>query len=163
MGKASISEYIKQIAGTFDQIISVKVTAVNYPFFDGELITGEILQNIRLVAEEFDKVFVLIPQIDSNVIVGMVDAQNGILLLASDIDEVYLRGTEHGGLVKVSELVDKLNNLENQVNDILTTLKNTTIPLAPSGTYPFAPLYASINNLTPTQIADIENDKVKHG
>jgi hypothetical protein len=163
MGKASISEYIKQIAGTFDQIISVKVTAVNYPFFDGELITGETLQNIRLVAEEFDKVFVLIPQIDSNAIVGMVDAQNGILLLASDIDEVYLRGTEHGGLVKVSELVDKLNNLENQVNDILTTLKNTTIPLAPSGTYPFAPLYASINNLTPTQISDIENDKVKHG
>lgn len=103
------------------------------------------------------------PVIDSLVIIAPMNETRYYVAMYSEIDTVWLRGSTHGGLVKVSELVDKLNNLENQCNDILTTLKNTTIPLAPSGTYPFAPLYASINNLTPTQVADIENQNCKHG
>lgn len=103
------------------------------------------------------------PAIDSLVIIAPMNETRYYVAMYSEIDTVWLRGSTHGGLVKVSELVDKLNNLENQCNDILTTLKNTTIPLAPSGTYPFAPLYASINNLTPTQISDLENENCKHG
>lgn len=78
--------------------------------------------------------------------------------------EVHLNGNTYGGLVKVQECANKIASLEQVVNSILTALKTTSIPLAPSGTYAFAPLYASINLITPvTTKNDLENTKVKHG
>lgn len=85
------------------------------------------------------------------------------VLLYSYIDEITFLDGSYGGVVKVADLVTKINALENQVNSILTTLKSTSIPLAPSGTYPFASLYASLSNLNTTTAADLENTKVKHG
>lgn len=78
-------------------------------------------------------------------------------------DVIEFNDGSNGGLVKVKELVEKINSLENQLNTILSTLKATTIPLAPTGTYPFLPLYSNIQPILPITLeADIKNDKVKH-
>lgn len=77
---------------------------------------------------------------------------------------VLLNGDGNGGLVKVKECADKIKAVEQLVNNILQVLQTTTIPLAPSGTYPFAPLYASITPISPlTSSNDLENKNVKHG
>jgi hypothetical protein len=60
------------------------------------------------------------------------------------------------------KLVDRVNTLENQVNSILNILKTTTIPLAPAGTYPFAPLYLNVNPLTNTKVDDVSDKKITH-
>jgi hypothetical protein len=47
------------------------------------------------------------------------------------------------------------------VNTILDTLKTIVIPLAPSGTYPFAPLFTTINDLPAQNKSDLEETKIK--
>lgn len=116
---------------------------------------------VRLMSIVDDGVLI-IPKVDSIVCVLQSDKNDPIIVQFSEVEKIIFMGGEHEGLVKVVELKNKLNAVENQLNNILTTLKNTTIPLAPSGTYPFAPLYASLNNLTPTQQSDIENTLIKH-
>ena len=107
---------------------------------------------------------VQIPKVDSLVLVAKINNQieNRFVVAFSEVEEVLFFNGENGGLVKVADLKTKLNNLENKVNELITTLKGIVIPLAPSGTYPFAPVFASTTSLTPTEEADIKNDKVKH-
>lgn len=100
----------------------------------------------------------------SNITKYYIIGDNGNYIELKDDGTLLINGDSFGGLVKVQELTNKINALENLVNNILVTLKNTTIPLAPSGTYPFSPLYTALSNITPiTQQSDIENTKVKHG
>jgi len=70
-----------------------------------------------------------------------------------------------GGLVKVIQLTQKLNNLENLVNDFISKYNSHThILTLTTGTGTAAPTTTTEPaTLTPTQQADIENTKVKHG
>lgn len=125
-----------------------------------------------------------IPAIGSFVIVGFLKKKDAspFVIWCSNFEKYYIvgdggniiefkndgtiliNGDDEDGLVKVNDLVTKINALENLVNTILSTLKATVIPLAPSGTYPFASLYASANTISPlTNKAALENIKVKHG
>ena len=70
-------------------------------------------------------------------------------------------GGNNDGMVLINALTTKINNLETLVNNILAVLKATVIPLAPSGTYPFASLYAAYSALSPTHKSDIENTQIK--
>lgn len=108
--------------------------------------------------------FVVIPKVDSLVVVTMLSNEDGHVTMFSAVEEIQLNGKNFGGLIKIEKLVDKVNALENLVNNLLTTLKNTSITLAPSGTYPFAPLYAAFNSISPiTNKSDLENTTVNHG
>jgi len=72
-------------------------------------------------------------------------------------------GGEFGGLVKVVELTQKLNDLENKVNEIITTFVTHTHPVISTGA-PTSPTSTPISgNLTISQREDIENINVKHG
>jgi hypothetical protein len=116
---------------------------------------------VRLMAVVDDGILIM-PKIDSIVSVIQSDKTDPIIVQYSEVEKIVLMGGDNKGLVKVIELKNKLNAVENQMNSILNVLKTTSIPLAPSGTYPFAPLYASINPLTPTQQIDIENPLIQH-
>lgn len=76
-------------------------------------------------------------------------------------EKIELQGSEFGGMVKVEELTNKLNNIENQLNQILLTLKSIVVPTPTP--YPFAPLFLGVQNLQPTEIGDLENKAVQHG
>ena len=168
-----IAQLIKKISkdgkDTHQNIVMCTVVSVDgiecvcQPIDEGEA----EFQGVALCAEDVDAKFMLTPVVGSIVGVAMMsDSENTdyIIVLYSEIDSILLRGDQYGGLIKVEELVSKVNALENLVNNILTTLKSTTIPLAPSGTYPFAPLYTSFNNISPiTMREDLENENVTHG
>jgi hypothetical protein len=116
---------------------------------------------VRLMPVVDDGVLIM-PAVGSIVTVLQSDKYDPVIVQYSEVEKIILMGGDNKGLVKVVELKNKLNALENQLNSVLNVLKTTSIPLAPSGTYPFAPLYASINPLTPTQQTDIENPLIKH-
>jgi len=120
------------------------------------------IPNVRLMANA-NNGFLLIPEVDSIVIVSFLDSSSAFVSMVSKVSEVNLNGKNFDGLVKVQELTDKLNNLEGLVNDLLTALQGVVIPLAPSGTYPFAPLFGSYTPLIPTQQTEIENPTIKQG
>jgi hypothetical protein len=164
-----IAEAIRALSGMDD--LSFESSACKVKSVDPTNMTCDVepldgsadLLDVRLNAN-YGKGFTLIPKKDSIVVVTQLSDATAFVSMVSEVEQIYLAGDDNKGIVKVSELVDKVNRLENQINNILTVLKSTTIPLAPSGTYPFAPLYSAINNITPlTTINDLENTKVQHG
>lgn len=132
---------------------------------------GGTLKNVRLQAglsgEEGHCIF---PKVGTGVTVAMRSKTKGIMVVCDEIDKIFsnienewvINGGTNGGLINIEPLVKDINTVKKQINDILGVLKNTTIPLAPSGTYPFAPLYATLTDLSDTDRKDIEDEKVKH-
>ena len=113
--------------------------------------------------------FVMVPKDGSNVVVSFLNKDAGFVTLMDEVDKIIIdcddvafNGGDNGGLVISGETASKLNDIENKVNSILNTLKGVTVPLAPTGSYPFAPLFASITDLANTSASDLENDKIKH-
>ena len=79
----------------------------------------------------------------------------------SDIVSLTMNGSEFGGLVKVIELTQKINALENKVNDLITKF-NTHTHVAAGSPTSISNLVVS-GTLTPTQQNEIENIVIKHG
>lgn len=117
---------------------------------------------VRLIANE-NNGFLLIPEVNSIVIVSFLNDSAAYVSMCSKVSEIQLNGSNYDGLVKVQELTDKLNNLENKLNDLITACTNQVVTLAPSGTFPLASFFTSVTPLTPTQQTEIENLTVKQG
>ncbi|HLP51239.1 MAG TPA: hypothetical protein VK154_10175 [Chitinophagales bacterium] len=139
---------------------------------------------LRAVADEEKKGFCLKPKVDSYVLLGPVNnfSSSRFVAMYTEIDaleiiaddEVLIADVKEGkftfnkgqndGMVKVGPLKDKLNNLENKVNDILVALKGVTIPIpvGGGGSYAMASNFASIQSLQTTQKSDLENTDITH-
>ena len=136
-----------------------------------EMIGGKSANKItaRLMASLDDGCYI-IPKTDSTVIIAMSTHVEPYVAMYSDVLKITWLGGYYDGVPIVKHptdtnkgLLKKINNLENQINDILQILKTTTIPLAPSGTYPFAPLYTAVNPIAPvTSQTDIEHPNILH-
>ena len=93
-----------------------------------------------------------------------LDAGNGMNAKLTK-DGITLNGGQFGGIVKIAELTQKLNAIEDDIN----ALKNVFTSWAPVAQDGGAALKTAVcaawadNQLTPTQKSDIENEKVKHG
>lgn len=174
-----IKESIQQLAGTHlkDDVKFVDCTVDSIDVDSGICSATPIGENnptqitgIELEAEVCDGLL-MIPVIGSTISVIYSTRNTPYVYKFSDIDAVYYYGNtwqfgdgKFEGLVKVIELTTKINALENLVNNLLNVLKSTSIPLAPSGTYPFAPLYEALNAINPiTKKEDISNPNVTHG
>jgi tetrahydromethanopterin S-methyltransferase subunit B len=78
---------------------------------------------------------------------------------------VVLNGGENGGLVKVQELVDKINRLESKVNGLVTKYNAHTHLYNPGPGTPVVTATPPVTEtaITPvTTVANIENPNVKH-
>jgi len=142
---------------TVDSVDLVNLTCYCIPINDDADIT-----EVRLMAN-IDNGFLLVPEVDSIVVVSFLSDSSAYVSLVSKVSEIQLNGTNYDGLVKVQELTDKLNNLENKLNDLITACSSQVVTLAPSGTFPLASFFTSVTPLTPTQQTDIENLTVKQG
>ncbi len=184
----NIKEAAKSLSGTFGvdtaELVYCTVDSIDIPNctcsctpISGKATTG--IENVLLKAEANDG-FMLVPSVKSTVVVGISSLTKiPFVMLFEDIDQVIVKinntqfnisdgltkfnDGSNGGIPNVVALVSKVNALENLLNNVLNVLKATSIPLAPSGTYPFAPLYAALNDISPiTARADIEDTTVTH-
>ena len=174
----SIKAAIQALAGTnlADEIHMAVATvkAVNLDEYTCtvELTSGNAAvyrSNVRLMAA-VDDGMLLVPAIDSPVIIAWSTRNQPYVALFSQLQDVYLsadgvvtlQGSDFGGLVKVGELVQKLNNLENKVNNIISSY-NAHVHTDPQGGTVGPASNQVSGTLTPTVNADIENTKVVHG
>jgi hypothetical protein len=129
---------------------------------------GALREGVRLCAaiKSITNPVVVVPVVNSTVICGIIENNKRavFVMLCTEVEEIQLRGDEFGGLVKVSELVSKLNNIENMLNDLASKFNSHTHILTLTvGTGTAAPTVTPESTvITPTVNADIENDKVKH-
>ena len=169
-----ITEAIQRLAGTWGKdymnVIVAKVVSVDDeamtcsvdPVNDSSTVT---IDNVLLSAEANDGL-VQYPSIDSIVLVAYGVKQQPFILMFSDIDKcritidqcdffidkngIKLFGDNYGGLVKVDDLVAKINTLENTINQIAVWALTVTPPL-------------TITPIVPTTAIEISNTKVQHG
>jgi len=125
---------------------------------------GAVLVNVRLNASDKDG-FKLIPKNNSDVLVTLINNTTGYVAMVSEVDEIHLNGVNEDGIVKVNDLVSKLNNLENKVNALVSFTASHTHPyinvVTPSTTS--VTTTPVVGTLTPTVKSNLENQKIKHG
>lgn len=81
--------------------------------------------------------------------------------LEINANQTIFNDGNNGGMLLLNNTVQKLNNLENQVNNIVSILTGITVVIGPGGgTVPFAPFFSSITPLVPTQASEVENNKI---
>jgi len=130
---------------------------------------------IRSLIDDQNTGILIVPKLSSVVLVGLIEnrEESAFICTYSEIDKIHLivndiqlSGDAFGGLVKVDELTQKLNKVENAVNQLKADFNSHThnAPQAPTGTVPtLPPLIPSTVTLINTVRNDIENQKVKHG
>lgn len=161
----TIKDAIRILSKTDDAYYSYacKVLSVTGNLCDCEPINGDAdLLEVRLIAD--DKTGILIvPKVGSTVLVTMINKMTGYVAMFSEVDSIALNGTNYDGLVRVSELTDKINALEDAFNNHILAYNLHTHPGVTSGASSTAITVPDAQILTPTQQAEIENLTVKHG
>lgn len=111
------------------------------------------------------KGFVLEPKDGSIVIVTETSNTTAFVSMVSEVGQIYLNGDNEGGLVKVNDLVDRINDIKTVVNDLITKYNSHTHILTLSaGTGTAAPTTSTETSTVPnTTVSELENDKIKHG
>lgn len=174
MSDRSIQEAILHLSGNHNQdrvyMAPCTVTDVDIPSrtctvlpIGGDAVTE--IENVQLMGE-VDDGMLLIPAIDSTVIVTYSTKNIPYISLYSQlqkvvmvgIDGIQFQGGELGGMAIVAKLVAQYNKLESAFNG-LVALYNTHSHVANG-----SPTLSQDNTvLIPTQLTDIENQSVTHG
>lgn len=134
------------------------------------------IQDVRLEADYTEdtstdsKGFFVVPAVSSLVIVTFLSKDDAFISAWTEIDKIVSKQGEwifndgsNDGLVKVIELTDKLNNIENKVNDLISFINSHVHTSAAPGspTTPPVPTFTG-GTLTTTQKAEIENTDITH-
>jgi len=126
------------------------------------------LYNARLSATlESHNGFVLIPKVGSDVMVLYFQRDAAIIVMCTDLDKIIINTAETifndgmlGGLVKVQELVTRMNTIENAINTFWASYNLHVHATAALGV-PSPPIPPQTTTLIPTTVAQLENDKIK--
>lgn len=158
-GLGNTGNELYSIVCRVDSVDITNKTCYCIPLSEG----GGDLQDVRLMSD--NKVgFLIKPKVGSIVLVTMLNRATGYVSMFSDVDEILLNGNAYGGLVRIGQMVTKLNNLETALNNFVTLYNahvHGGVTSGPSTTTP--PAFPNSTTLTPTQQAELENLTVKHG
>lgn len=179
---------IQQMAGTYQNdkvhMLLCTVTAVNEDnrTCDVESVNGDAtlsFVDVELMVGVNDGML-LIPAVDSQVYIAYSNVVSPYVTMYSELDKIiYITGNSgieitdgsikfnngsFGGLVKIEDLVNKLNTIEQDLNTLKTVFSGWT-PVANDGGAALKAAAATwyAQQLTTTTVADLENDSVTHG
>jgi hypothetical protein len=89
------------------------------------------LVGVRLMAN-IDNGFLLIPELNSIVVVSFLSDSSAYVSLVSKVSEVQLNGKNFNGLIKIDEQTAKLNQLVNELQAQLVLISNAIVALGGS-------------------------------
>jgi hypothetical protein len=180
MSDRKITEAVQRLAGTqladSVSLIPAQVLSVNIDTrtCDVTAVGGTAVTDIpgvQLMADVEDGLLI-VPVIGSTVIVSYTKRNTPFVSMFSAVQSVILatmsgvqfEDGSFGGMVKVEELIVKLNNLENLVNDLVDKFNTHTHSGVTTGSGVSAiPVIPEPNTLTLSKREDIENELIKHG
>ena len=94
-----------------------------------------------------------------------IDLTIGQTTLQLEDGKITINGGNLGGLVKIQELTDKLNNLVQEINAIKTKFNTHTHSVettAPAGTWTTKPTTSSASDVSDFNKSDYEDTTIKH-
>jgi hypothetical protein len=156
---SGVNEIPVAVLGTVVSVDEAEMTCEVKPIDDGAHYVGVYLASEANTSNMYKK-----PAIDSLVLISPMNESLYYVSMYSEIDEVWLKGSQYDGLVKVGDLVTKLNNLESDINDLKTAF-STWVTVPNDGGAALKAITATWygSTLTPTTQSDLENTTVKHG
>lgn len=187
MSDSKIRDAVRQLAGTHlsDEvnILACKVDSVDIDArtCDCTAIGGQgvtEIPNVLLMAE-VDDGFLMVPAVDSTVIVCYSKRNVPFVCLFSQIDQVLIivgssvlsmkdgaivfNDGKLGGLINIKDLVSKMNTIEEDLNTIKQAFTSwTPVPEDGGAALKAATASWSAQEITDTQVSDIEDTKIKH-
>lgn len=125
---------------------------------------GTLYPEVRKVGTVGKNGIVPIPSNGSYVIVSRISNSDDLFIsMYSEVDSLELMGGSNGGLAVVSSLVEKYNQLENDLNSLKTAIATwTAVPNDGGGALKVALSQWYGQQLAITVTDDIENSKIKH-
>jgi len=154
------------------QVAQVKSVDKDKCSCDVQLIEGAELFNVNLrsALDDNKKGFVCFPKIDSLVLVGTIEnnENNAFVLIFSELTDItidakiVINDGENKGMVKLPELVQKLNAVEQKVNQLVQWSATHTHSGVLTGGGTSGVAVGVSGTLTQTQESDLENENVKH-
>jgi hypothetical protein len=165
----NIGDLIRKLVENNEEVYSLPCEVVEVSGSLAELapLNGDAnLLNVKLIAGTSTTPLLITPTKGSVVIATFLSKDTAFIGLYSEIDTIELRGNQYGGLIKIEDLVGKLNDIENKVNGLITKFNSHTHLYAPgpSAPIPTAPTVTPETPITPITLkTDLENDKINHG
>ena len=164
-GGKSIYEAIRMIAKGDGQALCDTGVARNVDADQGVCdveIEGKAPAEGALIGNAESGVMV-VPKDGSVVAVVWVSKTTAVVVMVAEVEEIRLMGGQLGGLVKVEELVKKLNAVEKDLNSLKQVFLQDWVPVSQDGGAALKTAAATWagRRLTETQKSDIENEKVK--
>lgn len=121
-----------------------------------------IFPNVRLMVS-VDDGFLIVPTVGSNVTIILSTFTDPYVTQYSEIDSIIMRGGDLGGMVITPQLIKRLNNIENLLNDLILKYTTHTHNVTAVGS-PTGPSLAPENgSLVLTVRDDIENTAITQG
>jgi hypothetical protein len=105
---------------------------------------------------------VIVPKLDTVVLVGYVNKRDKYLLTAKEIDKITFRNGDNGGLINIEDLTTKLNKLVDEIGSLKTALDTHThlgVTVGAGVTGVPSPITA---NFTDFNKSDYEDTKILH-
>ena len=164
-GGKSIYEAIRMIAKGDGQALCDTGVARNVDADQGVCdveIEGKAHAEGALIGNAESGVMV-VPKDGSVVAVVWASKTTAVVVMVAEVEEIRLMGGQLGGLVKVEELVKKLNAVEKDLNSLKQVFLEGWVPVSQDGGAALKAAAATWagRRLTETQKSDIENEKVK--
>ena len=186
MKEQRIRELLKDIVGKERSVMlgSVVSTDENKGLCAVSPVGSEVTINdirVRSLSDKGNGIYI-IPKKDSKVLIENIDGADNYhvleygeiskiiyksstnkLVIDSENDEILVNEGKNGGLIKIQDLVKKMNEVEKKLNTVISkfnshTHSGVTTGGSVSGTTPnLIP-----GTLQPTKVNEIENKKVKH-
>jgi hypothetical protein len=166
----SIVESIRKMAGLHGKLMSevylgeVQTVSIDKRTCDILTVTNDsdvYIAGVRLQAAVGSGILI-VPSIGSMVAVVAQAKQDLYVIQFSDIDQIIMFGGKNNGMVKVDDLVTRLNKIEDKVNEIITNFNSHThISAAPGSPTATGLPQITSGRLTDTVRSDIENPKIK--
>lgn len=128
-----------------------------------EIVGGAVLEDVRLQQVPASGVL-LLPKEESLVVISWVNDTTAFVSLTSEITDIAFIGDNFGGLIKIQDLTDKINELVKAFNDHTHTIPKVVTNGSPSTQTAVNVVVPKI--LTPAKElnrADYENTQIKHG
>lgn len=168
----NIADIIKELAGkSADNILFATVTSVDATEKTCEVVTladEMTLFDIRLIANNGDGVLIT-PTEGSVIGVCMINEVEGFVSLYSQVDSIQFGDGSFDGLIKIGELVTKINEIEDLLTSLVTKFNShihtTTATVGATAVLGvIAPTTSTESgSVTNTTQSEIENDKITHG
>lgn len=159
--QSDITYYNIRLKSIIDSVNSIVI----FPKLDSYIIASPIGLSNELAVVKYsiiDKIVIKTESVEFTLDNEKIEFAIGGTTMLANSDGIVFNGGNLKGLVKLDALVQKLNAVENDINNLKTAF-TTWVPVPTDGGAALKAASAtwSAAQLTPTQAANIENTKIK--